>query len=180
MARSAPLNRVKVRTALMKAPSLQFSGIVARCAFEKYRATATSPAGAARRGGRYTPIGTNALYTSIKRTTAFSEFTQYYTDDDPLPVTCVFTLMVFVRRMVDLTDPSTVAALGTTPEELGGVRIPGRPFFAQAIGEVANGLGIHALLVWSAQEPAEKNLVVLPDNAPPMTATCLVVTALKS
>jgi hypothetical protein len=82
--------------------------------------------------------------------------------------------------VIDLCDSTIISALGTTIDNLCAVRIPGAQFFAQVLGDYASAIGCDGLWVWSAQAPGTKNLVVLPQNAPPLTLPYYVITALRN
>jgi RES domain-containing protein len=154
---------MRVRAVLTEASPLSIpSAIVTRFTAEVYRGSLGSPDGATRRGGRYNSIGVPAIYTSYARVTALLESTQDFEDDRPMPISCMYSLGARLDRVIDVSDPATIAALGTTKAALCDIRIPGRPFFAQVIGDEAFALGIDGLIAWSAQDPDRKNLVILP------------------
>jgi RES domain-containing protein len=73
-----------------------------------------SGAGAAKHGGRYSPIGVPALYMSQDFATAVAEYEQ---DLGIRPgILCAYE--VHARAVVDLTDPGVRAALGFTEADL--------------------------------------------------------------
>ena len=155
----------KLRAVLAAAPSAPIRGVVTRFVFERRRMRATSPAGSAKTGGRYNPVGMEALYTSFARATALAEFTQDYLDADPIAVSCMLSLLVSLDRVVDLTSPALLSALETDRAEVISVRIPRKQHVAERIGAAANAVGADGLIVWSARSPGKKNLVIFPSNA---------------
>lgn len=174
------LDARRVRRALSGAPEAPFVGVVSRFCFEAYRKFATSPVGASGRGGRYNSPGTEALYTSFRRTTALSEFSQDFADDDPIAASSMLSLIVNLRKVADVTGPTVPRAMGTSKSAICDIRVPGIPFVAQTIGDEAVSLGFDGLRVWSALEPSEYNLVVFPVNFAPLTVRTYVVTSLRS
>jgi len=155
----------KLRTVLAAAPSIPIRGVVTRFVFERRRMRATSPAGSAKTGGRYNPLGIEALYTSFTRAAALAEFTQDYLDADPIAASCMLSLLVSLDRVVDLTKPELLNELGTDKAGVTAVRIPRARTAAENIGAAANAVGSDGLIVWSAQAPGMKNLVIFPSNA---------------
>ena len=89
----------------------------------------------------------------------------------------MLTILVRLSTVLDLTTPQIIASLGTTAADLCALRIPGMPFFAQVIGDAAATLGYDGMIVWSAQDATSRNLVIFPQNAPPLTVPYYVVTA---
>lgn len=73
----------------------------------------------------------------------------------------MMNLIVSLDRVIDITDPIIIRALGTTKSALTALRLPRTSPLSQAIGSIAAGIGADGLIVWSAQVPDEKNLVVL-------------------
>jgi RES domain-containing protein len=155
----------RLQAALVQAPFLSIRGVVTRFVFEKRRARATSPAGSAKIGGRFNPAGTEALYTSFSRATALAEFTQNYTDADPIAVASMLSLLVQLDRVIDLTNSQIQESLETSESALTSVRIPRAPHIAERIGSAANVIGADGLIAPSAQAPGTKNLVIFPRNA---------------
>lgn len=150
---------------LAAAPFVSIRGVVARFVFEKRRSRATSPAGSAKAGGRYNAPGTEALYSSFSRATALAEFTQNYTDADPIAAASMLSLLVRLDRVIDLRDPSLLRALETDESALTGLRIPRASHIAERIGTAASAIGADGLIAPSAQEPGRHNLVIYPRNA---------------
>jgi RES domain-containing protein len=157
-------NVKRLRTALKTAPSLRFERIVTRFVPERYRQLAGSPTGSLLKGGRYNDPGIAALYASLCRSVALREYTLSTPDDMPMGATSMLSLLVRLRRTLDLTDTSLLSAFGTNKEELTSTRVPGKPHPATLLGSTACREGYHGLIVWSALEKNEKNLVVFPEN----------------
>ncbi len=81
--------------------------------------------GPSKQGQRYTPIGgPPALYVADKAYTSFAEVTHAITssvkqfDSTPPGPLVVFAVSVHLEHILDLTDNSTLKALGTTVAEL--------------------------------------------------------------
>ncbi|TAM91134.1 RES domain-containing protein [bacterium] len=160
-----PLSDHELRAVLTTASPASFSGIVTRFTHHVYRRTLASPAGAEKRGGRYNSPGTPALYSSFRRETALREFTQYYSDADPISLALMGSLAVSLGRVVDLTDAVLISRLGFTRKQLTAISIPGIPQPAARLGDTASSIGIDGLVVWSAVDPDQQNLVIFPQNA---------------
>lgn len=133
-----------VRAVLRAAPFFRLSRqVVARFIFERYRPTPASPIGAKKTGGRYNPLGTQALYTSFTRTTALAEFTQFFEDSDPIEVAARLSIGVKLDRVLDLTTHQIMTDLGTSVSELTQARIPRKALVTQDLGREAAALDIH-------------------------------------
>jgi RES domain-containing protein len=72
--------------------------------------------GAARHGGRFNPLGMEALYTSLRMETAWLEAQQAF-PFKAQPMTLV-PYDVDCEDIVDLTDPDAIETLGITPSDL--------------------------------------------------------------
>jgi RES domain-containing protein len=155
----------KLRTVLAAAPAIALRTVVTRFVFERHRMRATSPAGAAKTGGRYNPAGIYALYTSFTRAAALAEFTQDYTDAEPIAAACMLSLLISLDRVVDLTEPALLRELETDEAAVTSPRIPRVAHVAERLGAAANAAGTDGIIVWSAQAAGEKNLVIFPTNA---------------
>ena len=116
----------KLRTVLAAAPAIALRTVVTRFVFERHRMRATSPAGAAKIGGRYNPAGIEALYTSFTRTAALAEFTQDYGDAEPIAVSCMLSLLISLDRVVDLTEPALLREFGNGRSRANGPTNPAR------------------------------------------------------
>jgi RES domain-containing protein len=97
-------------------PARPFAGLVYRAHNPRWAHAPTSGAGAARYGGRFNPRGTPALYTALNPKTAWME-AQQGMPFKAQPLTLV-AYRVDCERVVDLTKPSALVAIGTTPEAL--------------------------------------------------------------
>lgn len=80
----------------------------------------------------------------------------------------IFTVEVWLQRVVDLTDDAVCALLGVSFDELITpwrlIVALGRVPTTHALGAAGRKAGIEALIVPSAQHPGSKNLVVIPDR----------------
>lgn len=75
-----------------------------------------SGAGAARFGGRFNPVGVDALYTSLRLETAWLEAQQGFPFKAQPMTLCAYE--VDCADVVDLTDPATLAELGIAADHL--------------------------------------------------------------
>lgn len=79
----------------------------------------------------------------------------------------MFSIGMDLDKTLDLTTPSIIKTLGTSVAELTQARIPRKAIVTQELGREAAALNIDGLIVWSAQTPSEKNLVILKHDPPP-------------
>ena len=98
-------------------PAQSFAGLVYRAHNPRWAYAPTSGEGAARHGGRFNPRGTPALYTALDPKTAWME-AQQGMSFKAQPLTLV-AYRVECERVVDLTDPLALSAIGITRETLG-------------------------------------------------------------
>lgn len=77
-----------------------------------------------------------------------------------------FAVPVRLRRVMDLTDPDTAAALGVDREMLTGNDL--RP--CQALATRLRAAGVEGVLTWSAADRQGKNLVIFLDNLDPRSS----------
>lgn len=164
----------KLRAVLETAPPESFQGVVTRFVFEQYRTKAGSPEGARRFAGRYNPQGIAALYTSLRRNVALEEFTTLYDDSDPVGAAAMLSIIVRVERLLDLTRPALLKAIGSSYKELTGPQLTRGTSETQLLGKVAHDLQFDGLLVWSAAVRHERNVVVFPENSPFQTPYLVV------
>ncbi|MFS3137347.1 RES family NAD+ phosphorylase [Gluconacetobacter sacchari] len=95
---------------------MRFTGRVFRAHNPRWSFTPLSGDGAARHGGRFNPVGTAALYTSLRMETAWLEAQQGF-PFKPQPLTiCAFD--VDCEPVLDLTDLSGLHDLGFSPATL--------------------------------------------------------------
>ena len=121
-------------------------------------------------GARFTPSGGfDSIYLANDPITAFIEVSALILlPDGPVPVRSVpwvvITVDGIVNNLLDLTDPATLAALGTTAQEMTGtwVATPHPP--TQLVGRLAYDSGrISGIKYASAKNPGGINLVVYPN-----------------
>ena len=152
---------------LQSAPLLSFDGYLTRFIYAAHQRTALEAVGAFHTGGRYNPPGVAALYTSYRRATALIEATQYLEDEDPIKPMLMMSVRLETAALLDLSDPSLLAELGTGREEL-TKRIPDLhtgTALPQLLGRVAEASGrIRGLIVWSRLLVDERNVVLFPDR----------------
>lgn len=95
---------------------MRFTGRVFRAHNPRWSFTPLSGDGAALHGGRFNPVGTSALYTSLRMETAWLEAQQGF-PFKPQPLTiCAYD--VDSEPVLDLTDPSGLNDLGFSPATL--------------------------------------------------------------
>lgn len=125
----------------------RFIGRVYRAHHPMWAGDALSGMGAARHGGRFNRVGTPALYTSRDPMTAWAEAQQAF-PFKPQPMTLV-AYDVDCERMVDLTRPSVLRQLGSTPADLAcgwegladlGIEPPTWTLADRLIGENVSGV----------------------------------------
>jgi RES domain-containing protein len=139
--------------------------------------------GAARlAGARFTPQGSfDSIYLAQHPITAFIEVSALVMlPGGPVPVYTppwvIVTVDGILNNLLDLTDTATLAALGTTAQEVTGTwaTIPHPP--TQLLGQLAYDSGrITGLKYASAKHPGGLNLVVFPDRIPVAAGSFLEV-----
>jgi RES domain-containing protein len=97
-------------------PLTAFSGICFRAHHPRWAYAPTSGDGAARRGGRFNPVGVPALYTALTPTTAWME-AQQGLPFKAQPMTLV-AYRVECAAILDLGDPDTLSRLGIGAADL--------------------------------------------------------------
>ncbi len=96
---------------------IHFRGLVYRAHNPSWAFAPLSGDGARRHGGRFNPVGTPALYTSLTETTALAEYHQGF-PHRPQPTTlCAYD--VDCEDIADLTDNAQREALDINPVDLG-------------------------------------------------------------
>jgi RES domain-containing protein len=157
----------RAEAVLQSAPLLSFDGYLTRFIYAAHQRTALEAVGAFHTGGRYNPPGVAALYTSYRRATALIEATQYLEDEDPIKPMLMMSVRLETAALLDLSDPSLLAELGTGREEL-TKRIPDLhtgTALPQLLGRVAEASGrIRGLIVWSRLLVDERNVELFPDR----------------
>jgi RES domain-containing protein len=122
-------------------------------------------------GARFTPTGGfDSIYVAHDPITAFIEVTALVLlPGGPVPVRSAPWVVISVdgilNRILDLTNPATLVALGTTAQEMTGnwVILPHPP--TQLLGQLAYDSGrIAGIKYASAKHPGGLNLVVFPDR----------------
>lgn len=128
--------------------------------------------GSRQHGGRWNPPGVAAIYSSLTPETAMAEalaHARYYgfPIQSVMPRTFI-ALHLQLQRVLDLSKAKVRKKLGISKPRL--VKTDWRAEMdlhqvpvTQAIGQAAFEAGIEALIVPSAADPAERNLVVFPD-----------------
>jgi RES domain-containing protein len=121
-------------------------------------------------GARFTPAGGfDSIYLANDPITAFIEVSALiFLPGGPVPVRSapwvVISVDGIVNNLLDLTDQSTLAALGTTAQEMTGnwAAIPHPP--TQLVGQLAYNSGrISGIKYASAKHPGGINFVIFPD-----------------
>jgi RES domain-containing protein len=95
---------------------LRFKGQVFRAHNPRWSFAPLSGDGAARHGGRFNPVGTPALYTSLRMETAWLEAQQGF-PFKPQPLT-ICAYQVDCEPVLDLTDAAILREHRITPETL--------------------------------------------------------------
>lgn len=122
----------------------------------------------ARAEGRFNRQGEGVTtYLSLTRDTATREVAKRWGAVGPNPAAyTAFEVPVWLRRVVDLTDPETAGALGVSPETLVGPDLAP----CQALASRLRAAGVEGLLTWSAADPGGKNLVIFLDRLDPASS----------
>jgi len=97
---------------------VKFTGFVYRAHNPRWAFAPDSGQGAAVSGGRFNPVGMQALYTALRFETAWLEAQQAFPFKAQPMTVCAYE--VDCEDVVDLTDPPTLAACGITPQDLAG------------------------------------------------------------
>lgn len=137
---------------------------------------------AALHGGRFTPKGGfESIYLAWDPVTALLEVQALVALPGlMLPLRsapwALVTVEGIVGRVLDLTDPATVAALGTTTQEMTGPWVTSTNPPTQELGEACYRSGrIAAIKYNSAKNATGTNLVVFPDRLVPPSNNYLEV-----
>ena len=147
-----------------------FNGVIVRNVGTKYatRKDFFSGAGAAKFGGRWNPLGLEAIYASLDVITATHEAYQNF-EAFGFPLTSIEPRVtaggkVSLAKVLDLTDAKIRSKLGFTLKELieedwKAIQANGEESWTQAIGRGAQAAGFDALIVPSARHKPGKNIV---------------------
>lgn len=115
--------------------------------------------GSLRHGGRYNPLGAfGALYCGESPAVCATEIRKRAAGQPVSPYRLA-RIRVKLHRILDLTDPATLAALNLRPEDLMGD--DWQP--AQRLAAQARAAGFEGLLAPSAAGPG-RNLIIFPDR----------------
>lgn len=115
--------------------------------------------GSLRHGGRYNPLGGfGAIYCGENPAVCAAEIHRR-AQRHPVRRYRLARIHIDLHRVLDLTDPATLAALGLRAEDL--VTDTWEP--TQRLGAAARAAGFEGLLVPSAAGPG-RNLVIFPDR----------------
>ena len=133
-------------------------------------------------GARFTPAGGfDSIYLAHDPITAFIEVSALILlPGGPVPVRSapwvVITVDGIVNNLLDLTDAATLAALGTTAQEMTGTwaTLPHPP--TQLLGQMAyDSDRIAGIKYASAKHPGGLNVMVFPDRIPLVAGNYLEV-----
>jgi RES domain-containing protein len=145
------------------APVTEFTGTVYRVCPARYGGNMVSMRGAFLHGARYNIRGYfGVLYASLSIATARSEIARYFTVP-PIGGLVEASIGLRLSRVVDLTNRKLLRRAKIAWVQLLEPRFP----ITQEIGLRAWESGVEALLVPSAANPAERNLVIFLDNQHP-------------
>lgn len=150
-------------------------GSFVRAVALQFQDTPLSAIGSIRRGGRYNPRGDfEAFYLGKHPDTVVREIKMVSLDNAgneiviAKPPQVLVTVRYDLRRIADLTDPAVRRRLGVTKRDLltewSDDVDAGRVPITHTIGLAARAAGFEALLVPSARNKGENNLVVFVDQ----------------
>jgi RES domain-containing protein len=168
---------------------LPLAAIIYRFCLQRYAHpdTLVSGAGALKAGGRWNAPGAfRAVYCASSLELGLREYTASAvsagTDITRLLPLAAFAVRVDLARLLDLTSPDVLAALGVTADQLvadpwSAANREGRESLCQAIGRAAFMAGVEALRTPSrhASTPGDCNIVLLPGNLSHPEAQVIVV-----
>jgi RES domain-containing protein len=122
-------------------------------------------------GARFTPVGGfDSIYLAHDPITAFIEVSALILlPSGPVPVRSAPWVVISVggiaSNLLDLTDPATLAALGTTAQEMTGTWVTQPHPPTQLLGQLAYNSGrIAGIKYASAKHPGGINIVIFPDR----------------
>lgn len=97
-------------------PLMRFTGMVYRAHIPAWSFEPLSGAGAAKYGGRFNPVGTPALYSSLTEITALAEYRQGF-PHRPQPTTlCAYN--VDCEDIIDISDPKQQALFAVKASDI--------------------------------------------------------------
>ncbi len=133
-------------------------------------------------GARFTPKGGfDSIYIAHDPITAFIEVSALILlPNGPVPVCTppwvIVTVDGIMNNLLDLTDATTLTALGTTAQEMTGTWVTTRHHPTQLLGRMAFDSGrIAGIKYASAKYPGGLNLVVFPGRIPVAAGSFLQV-----
>jgi len=152
-----------------------FDGVVVRSVAIKYagRDDFYSGVGAAKSGGRWNPLGVEAIYASLDVRTATEEayqnFNTFGFSLTAIQPRVTAGAMVSLNKVLDLTSAKIRAALGFAKDELcdedwRAIQQNGEESWTQTIGRGSVSAGFEGLIVPSARLRTGKNIVIYPEN----------------
>jgi RES domain-containing protein len=143
---------------------VRFAGLVYRAHNPRWAFAPDSGQGAAISGGRFNPLGTPALYTSLRFETAWLEAQQAFAFKAQPLTLCAYA--VDCDDVLDLTDPETLAAHAIAAADLAcawkdlsarGRTPPSWALAARLMAEGAAGIVVPSFA--SGAMPADRNAV---------------------
>jgi RES domain-containing protein len=164
----------RIVSALSRIPTRAWSGVAYRSVVPAYAGSRDllSGEGVRRHGGRWNPPSAfAAVYASLTPETALAEVLSRFRDygipvADAMP-RVLAAVEVSVASLADLTTPGARRSLRVSRrrmrrEDWRRATDDGREALTQAIGRAAFERGLEGLLVFSAPDPAGRNLVLFP------------------
>jgi len=162
-----------LQTALARAGAVSRSGVAYRLVPKRYAnpEDLLSGRGAARRGGRWNPPGTPAVYLSEDAALAVREVGYALSLGGSFqgfskPPMTLFSVRFALQRLLLVDAPLAQAACTQLEEllrpDLARVLASGQRPLSMRLGQAALAAGFEGLLVPSAREPRAYNLVVFP------------------
>lgn len=143
-------------------PGRSVRGTFFRALLATFATDSLSVQGSLRHGGRYNPLGAfGALYCGGSPEVCAAEIRKRAAGQ-PVSRYRLARIRVELRRVLDLTDSATLAAMGFRPDDLVGDDWQR----TQRLGAQARAAGFEGLLVSSAAGPGH-NLVIFPDRLNP-------------
>ncbi len=95
---------------------MRFIGMVYRAHKPAWSFSPLSGDGAARHGGRFNPVGTPALYTSLTEITALAEYQQGFPHRSQPTTLCAYN--VDCEDIIDISDPKLHALYGVKASDI--------------------------------------------------------------